>query len=543
VRIISISPRSDKVKLVLLFFLSHIFILFNRSIGWDGYGLLYGTKENIVNDFKHYGLTEVFGLLHYNMIHLSDHPIFVYNCAVIITSFIATWLSYLIIKKIKFFSESETFNISLIIATLPFVYFSLIGFPAILCYDIFLFAVFSLVRYKETKLISWRILSLVFFYLSFYYNSHISFYLIALILLWYYFPKPFKLKRFILTNPDFILLTLVFVLHQKLIATAYNGPRDTSYNAINADAILGLPKYLVYSLEKSFFRLFEICFYLLTETFYFFLLLITLPVVYLILKKDWNGISEKTIRLFKGRTMNRSYFLLILGLFLFLLGAFPFSLASKHPAFYDRGAADMHQCNLYIGAAITIYALVTIFINASLQKFVLIVLISCFIVANIKNVLLQNQQWLKEEAILTNMRDNPVIRDNRTFLVDDQVEELNSSFRLQLATLNGLMRRAFNNEQTRFAITRGELENFLGKRRNDSLVFDNPNEQFSMKDYKTANFDYNLVIDKGEVTLTTPLTLKLMAYSLLNRSRFENEVKTIISLKLLPCSDCTVLIP
>ena len=142
-----ISPRSEKVQLFLLFLLSHFFILFNRSIGWDGYGLLYGTSDNLVKDFKHYGLTELMALLHYNMVHLSDHPILVYNCAVFITSLVATWLSYLILKHIKFFSEGEVFWISVLITTLPFIYVNLIGFPAILFYDFFLIGVYGLVPY------------------------------------------------------------------------------------------------------------------------------------------------------------------------------------------------------------------------------------------------------------------------------------------------------------------------------------------------------------------------------------------------------------
>ena len=123
--------RSDFFRLLLLFFFSHVLIILNQSIGWDGYGLLNGQYNELVNDFKSYGLSEMIAILHYRMIHLTSHPILVYNIAVFVTSLFSMFVTWQILRKIDFFTRADAFFITALSATIPYIYFNLIGSSAV----------------------------------------------------------------------------------------------------------------------------------------------------------------------------------------------------------------------------------------------------------------------------------------------------------------------------------------------------------------------------------------------------------------------------
>jgi hypothetical protein len=190
-----------------------------------------------------------------------------------------------------------------------------------------------------------------------------------------------------------------------------------------------------------------------------------------------------------------------------------------------------------------LYALVLSFIGKKWQRGVFALLLSCFVVASFNNFLLQNKLWLKTESLAINFRENEAIRNGRSFLVDDFADHLNTSYIIQGYTLNQLMKSSFNNEQTRFAITRIELQELYNEKKDYKKVVAHFTSigQFSMKDYKLADFDYNLIIGEGDVVLTDLYSLKLLFYSYFNRQKFEEKVKPVISVKLSPCTGCPKL--
>ena len=491
-------------------------------------------------DFKSYGLTELIAILHYKMIHFTLHPILVYNISVFLCSLVITALTFYIFRNISFFTRNEAFYITAITAVLPYLYFNLIGFAAVYLYVAFLLGLACIIKWNLTGSWIWRIAALVLFFISFYYHSHISYYLVALVLLWYLTRKPVKAGTLLLKNADFVLLPVVFVVIQRITFAMYDGPKDLSYNSFGVQSIIALPKNLLHSFQKSFLELFEISADITTQMIYFLLLVLVLPLVYLLVKSVEIPFVNEKIRLLKNWKLPRSVYLLVLGVLLFLLGAFPFTLAGKPPVFYENGAAYIHQCNLYLGSALIIYALVVLLVRQNFQRAVLAVIMSCFILANFKNVVLHNKQWIKEEALLEHIKNNPFARNNQTFLIDDNAEELNSSYRLQIATLNGIFRRAFNDEQSRFVISRSELNDFLKKKNStsDSLNFENANEQYSMRDYRSENFDYNIVIDKTDKYLSDQNTVKLILYSVFKEQQFRNEAKEFVKLSFIPCETC-----
>jgi hypothetical protein len=536
--------RSDIFRLLLLFFCSHVLIIFNQAIGWDGYGLLNGQYNELIKDFKAYGLSEMIAILHYRMIHLTNHPILVYNISVFIISLFSMLVTWQIVKKIDFFSRTDAFFITALSTTIPYIYFNLIGFSAVYLYLFFLLGLYCLIKYKKEGSVFWRIAALALFFLSFYYHSHISYYLLALVLLWY-FDRRSRIGALILKNLDFILLPVLFVLIQQISFAMYDGPKETGYNAFGLDSIIRLPKTLLISFQKSFLEIFVISGDVLTQMKFFVLVVLFIPLIYWLIRDILPSVAEeKKLNLFKGWSISKEVLIIIIGFLIFLLGAFPFSLVSKSPAFNENGSGFMHQCNLYLGGAMMIYGIIRLIINLKYQTLVFAVLFSCLIAASWRNVMLHNRQWVKEEAILAYMAESPEIRNNQTFLVDDLAPDLNSSYRLQLATLNGLMKRAYNGEQKRLAITRGEFYDFVrnARAKNDTLDFESPNEQFSMKDYQSENFDRNIIIENTGERLSDWKTLQLMLLSVTNKDQFTAQIKKFIRLKVIPCGDCPVIL-
>jgi hypothetical protein len=534
-------PRNDAVNLGLLFLLSHIFILFNRSIGWDGYALLNAGYADLKADFRTYGLSDFYPILHYQLVNLTNDPVFTYNLTAFLFSLINTFLTYFILKRLETFTRNEVFVISILCAVLPYLYFNLIGISAVILYAFFLAGTLFLIIYKSSRVLIYRIVSLILLFIAFQYNSHVSFYLIVLVIIWIKKPPGMPGLRYALKHLDFILLPVIYVIYQRLNFYYYEGPKDDSYNTFVFNSFLWLPKNLLASFQHSFFELFALCAEMLSKFYVVFIILFFMPYIARLLRHTLKETKFQT-SVISGKPFERHLILLLIGIFLFLLGAFPFSLVFKYPDFVGKGAADMHQCNLYLGTAFIIYSIVMLAIDIRFKIGAFALIISCLIFVNINNFIVNTQQWLKEESLLTHFQSNPVFSNNQTFLIDDYARDLNASFRLQIYTLNGLMNRAFNNQSTRLGITREELFDFIRINGYDNpLRIDTSNATFGMQNYKKENFDYNIIIEKGDLILTDFGTLKLLALHFLDRKKFEKEVKSVVDIKVLSCTDCPTL--
>ncbi|HYC39257.1 MAG TPA: hypothetical protein VEB63_02120, partial [Chitinophagaceae bacterium] len=237
----------------------------------------------------------------------------------------------------------------------------------------------------------------------------------------------------------------------------------------------------------------------------------------------------------------RALFFVTLGFTVFLLGALPFSLVFKPVIFYPNGATWMHQCNLYLGAALLLYGLVSLLGSGRVRAMLVCAIVSVFILAGFRSFLLHNKQWLKEESIVVNFRKTDPIRSGRSFLIDDNVKELNSSHLIQFFTFNALMKRAFEDE-TRFAVTRDEMRSWLTHPEIfDSTIFDPSRRQFAMSDYVPQRFQYNVKIEKGKGELADFKAVKLLWYSWFDKNRFNAEIADVVSLRIFPCTGCPAI--
>jgi len=520
------------LSIVLFYLLGNFTLLINNGIYWDDWAIYNSTYEAIMTQFNGNG-SPLFGYMHLFLLQ-SKYAVFMYHLLTVILQILtgyALWNSLKLLKANPDFS----YWIVLIFTIVP--YFSakntLICFPYTLTYYLFIFATYLMIKAVKTNNLVLRFLALLLFFSSFLTNSLVVFYLVPYILLYLIVNKqvlneiPLNFKSIIklvklpniIKTSDFLVLPFVFFIVKLFFFKTSGLYAESGYNNLYFSRILKVPTYLIATIQESFFGLFSKSLSVLYNNVGFlYILIVIIFVVYRILKKlDLKEITHST---------KETNLYIVLGFLLFLLATLPYALVGKSPSFeaYDT----RHQLLLPIGAAFLVVGLVFKLIRKEYFQKTMIGIVSLFIILNLSLNFQFIKGWLKQESIYENIKDNTLILENNSFIVVDTTVELNATSRDNaFYSLSGIAKKAFGNQKRLLC----EYDEYFSLRSEWNILLKEA-EKFNLKDYHFSEPNYIIKIDKGSFHLTNLNALKLVAFKLFAKEKYEEGVKNILTIKV-----------
>jgi len=370
----------------ILFFLANSLILLNPGAFWDDWTLYNMDDKGILNQFIGNG-SLVFGYLHIFLKNLWISPI-LYRILTLLLQATSIFILFRILAYFQLSNRAKkmlAFSI-LIYATFP-VYDSkvtMIVLPYTICVTLFLIASFFLLKYtrKERK-IGFRVLSLILFFISFFTNSLLFFYLLPIffILFYSYWIKLFERKEKlnyrifiksifhkVLIYIDFFALPFIFWIIRSQFFLPSQQYESIGYNIVNLESLLEIPYRIVIFLYVSVVDIVPI----ILEAIKHFEIWIFLIFAGLIIYRQ----------LLKLRLDFRvSCRFIIWGFIILILGAFPYLMVNKYPSYLDY--LSRHQLLIGFGASLVFSGAIFLLKSEFLKRIILSICLSGFMAITI----------------------------------------------------------------------------------------------------------------------------------------------------------------
>lgn len=495
--------------LFIFYSLSHGLLIFNRGIYWDDWVLL-NLPHRAISPFFYQGGFPLTALFHNFFLYLPNEIIF-YRCFIFIAYFLPALLLNKILTNIKKIDRNSRFFLIIFYLIFPVnqARVALINSPTAFYHLLFWFGFWLTAKYLKNKQIFFRILALLFFYLSFFINSLIMFYLIVLMYIGYVERK--DNRKYL----DFLLLPFLFWIMKNV----YFKPVGLfkGYNQIVFNQLILSPFLAIKSLYSSFIEIIIKSF--ATSFAYLYILVPVMIVIFYILKKRITYLPELNLK--------KNIKFIVLGLFLFIIALVPYYAVGLKPASQDW--SSRHQLLIPLGIAFLVYYS-GLLISKFKQNILLMIyslLISIFTITNIKTNLDYLKDWYKQLSIIENIKNNHTIKENRTFLVDDKTLDLNAQNRTyRFYEYSGIFKYGYS-EETRFAIRLEDLNNL-----EDLYPYRSYFKQYyNLTDYQPEDPEYIITIDYGSVKLDTFLLLKLLFYERRQSEIFNTYIAKIVTIK------------
>jgi len=500
---------------VLLYLIANLPMLLNNGLFWDDWTLYNMEYNDLMIQFYGNGFPWI-GKFHYFLISNFKSPL-IYNL-ITIASQIITFV--FIVKALNKLGVKNYKWISCFVLLIPFfaVKNAMICLPYTLLLMLFFIALYALVMYLYSpQKHHLRVVALLGFYLSFYVNSLLVFYLLPLCIIYYLQEnnnKFFDFKSliyFFKKYIDFIILPVLFFIVKMLLTEKRGVYKEVGYNEINLKGLLSIPKNLLTSIDESFLGLFRELFGL--DLFYRYNLL-----AFIVISVILYSTKIKFIKINKPKSF------LCLGVLLFLIGAFPYSLVGKPPSF--MGYNTRHQLLLPIGTAILFMSLINFLVKKQFIKHVYIFVISLFVLVSFKMNMKFVNSWLKQESLAVHIKENKSFIDNhKTIYFEDHFLELNESQRgYAFYTLNGIAKRALNS-QANFIIKK---EDFIVKQKNINF-FKSNSGMYNMKDYDFSLVpSAKMVVSKGNYILGPRKYIEIIYWYYFDKIKFKSKISELL---------------
>lgn len=521
--------QSDKKTIFVMlaiYLISNSFLLLNyNGIYWDDWTLFNNSSEVIKSQFS--GATGSLGIL-VSSLHflLLEVGVFSYRALTVVLLFISSIFVYKVLQKLDFFSKEDIFFITVffLLAPLYSAKIALIDFPYTFFSTFFFFAFYLLSNNIDNLGILKRLMTLSLLFISFVVNSLLVFYALILMYMFYKLHNQEltlskNITNFIRTKLDFILLPVVFYI----VKSIYFSPSNlyAGYNSISLANLIKIPFTFTYTLYSSFSKPIELSFSSGIVSFWFFIIVFFLTIVHFAKKVNLVDYKERyDQRLF------------VLGLILFLFGAFAYLAVGKIPS--DSDWDSRHQLLLPLGFSFILYfGLKNIFhifhFNNISKSFVLFLLVSAFIGFHIKDGIDYGIDWRYQQSIIENIKKSKIINENSTFIVTSDLDERlakNRTFRAY--ELNGMSKMALGCEDKLFVMKEIEIEEYKKYR--------------NYKQYNFSNWNYsspvNIIISesiengfKGSRLREVVFLMKLKYFEIFKKDRFSEEILKLVTIK------------
>jgi hypothetical protein len=453
----------------LFYFIAHGgILLIPNAIYWDDW-VLYRTDPSVILDtFKQAGsMFNIAGYLHIALLEVGPWS---YKYLTFILMFASGLLLNTVIKRHSTINEKTRFLIVLLFLILPFnlARVALIDFGYTLCYFLFFLAWVLMDRF--------RILALALFFLSFNTNSLLVFYAVPFFDLLYrggYLSSWKSTINFGMRHIDYILLPFVYFyikVHYFLPSGFYSGYNE-SYNIKNLidgplNQFLDLSRQQISVGLAGLFSV--VAFYILRRN------------VLVTLEKERFSIT-----------------LFVVGVLVFILGAFPYWIVGHVPSFTEW--TSRHQLLLPLGFALIIIGAwsnlgvlsVVVGLSRAFNLCVLSVVVGLSLAFNVSTYKDFFIDWQKQQQLIQLFSANPEIKNTSLIVIDDRTVNMNAIGRsYRFYEWNGIFELAFGDEK-RFGITERELPHYLaGKYDNNLNAY-----------YKAGSFKKNSQIPPIEVEI------------------------------------------
>jgi hypothetical protein len=514
--------------LVSNIFFAHFLLLFDQGVYWDDWGLYLGTSNEIIQNFKDNGLV-IFGYVHAVLQQL-PFRIFIYNFLTFIIYLFSGYLLYKILSNLNIYDEFDLFFIVSIflIAPLNITRVAMIIFPYSLSYFLFFLSLYllQLNLQKNKQSIYLRLITLIIFFITFQIASFLVFYLLTLLLIYFYEKRNgYHTLAILLKNIDYIILPIFYWIIRSIYFKT-SGPY-IDYNTITIyNAIFLLPYRIVTSFYSS---IIEVINNTLSsfDIFWFVILLILFTQFF---KKNSN--EESFVNRKEGKlSYDKIYFSLS---FLFIVVSMvPYLFVGK--MVLNEGWDIRNQLLLPLGFSFFIYFGLKLFLNLFtanriIQIVIVSVFISGFLIININYYLDFNRDWIKQLSIIENLKNSDEIKNNHSFYLVDDTENLNAINRTySVLEFSGLMYAAFgtkskiaiNDKQIYKEVLTKSIHNWLG--------------YSTLKDYKKLeNPQYKIEIQNGPFKLDRFTQFRLFMLKFWNKVKYDEIVSNVIKIKVTP---------
>ncbi|MFT7003440.1 MAG: hypothetical protein ACJAWW_000787 [Sulfurimonas sp.] len=437
---INLIKSKDFYILFGLYFLSNAFFILNiEGVYWDGWVAFKQTDETITLLFQQiqHGIKGDFFLL---LSHIGN-GIISFRIFVFVAIFTIGILLYLILQNIKELDKNALFFITLIFIVIPVnsAKISISVIPFLFPVLLFYIAFYLLSVYLKKPSIQLRLIVLIVFFTSFSTNSILVFYF-SIFFYIYYFKFNFshtkyisKIKIIIIKYWDFILLPFIYFIYKSIYLKPtglYEG-----YNSISISNVLNAIKILFLNVDNSFIQVIYKSIYSTSAAWiYIFILLF-----FIVRKRNDILITEK----------NNIFF--FVGIVLFFLAIFPYAMVSKNAEFESWNSR--FQILTPLGLSFILYfGLISLkklsYFNNKVLLIIIWLLIFSFVSKNISFQYEALKDHFYSVSIGENIRDNQQIKENTTFIVNNNLtDSYLYNRRMIYYELNGIFKKSFKDEK------------------------------------------------------------------------------------------------
>ena len=442
---LSLSSGWSRERWIVTLFvvLSRGLTLFNEGIYWDDW-------PNLFNPYVAWEEFFELGLWFKALIHfLIDEPL-AYQAVKFVSVFLTAHLMLSILQWVQrnLWAGMDCFR--RVIITSGFVLFpsnsSQVGLTFTLTslgLLLFFFAFYLLLLNLDRRKLSYRLISLAAFFVSFQTESLLVFYAVPMmvVVLARHQGHLLKTTGYVIGQFwDFLLLPFGYWI-LKVIAFGPGGRFET-YNAVQWPAMVNSPRYAWAAFKTS---LGEAAAPFVTGG------IAALSILAILTFLAIRGLKPGRLGL-KAATSG-----LGIGSALFFLGVFPY-IAAGHGPVFEYEQLEWYTRNevlipIAAGVLVTfgVGAVLSLFKKGLFQEIAFSVLLGGFLLAQIQNCLEFQRDWFKQLAIVEHLQEHPAIRDHTAFLlIEDRAVALDAMQRVYRPyELDGFFRLAFEDRRPR----------------------------------------------------------------------------------------------
>jgi len=412
-------------QLSMLYLLAHgLILIIPNAIFWDDWVLFNQNSKTITEYFKQTGsFFNLVGYLHNILLYFGP---WLYRLLTLVLTFISGLLLYKILIKHPWFNRENSFMVSLFFLVNPFFIarVALIDFPY--TFSVFLFFLaWSLIPRV-------RILSILFFFLSFITQSLLVFFAIPILMNYYScFTKInyLNIRKYILKNIDLILLPFIWFAVKISFFTPY-GTYENYNNQYRLVNLLKVPLFMIIDFLSIDVNV---------------LMVVILMIIASLLFRHLKLPSKLSSNMF-----------LFLGAFAIVCALFPYMILGHRPTFMTFDSR--HQLLLPFPVALILVWLLG-WVKTHSRKVIIYTFLAVSISFNIQSYTDFYLDWEKQKEIISFFRRNPSLTNSGLIIFDDQTQNaVNRNYKPY--EWNGIMKYALGNEQN-FGINLKQLPNYL----------------------------------------------------------------------------------
>jgi len=516
----------DILWISLVYTLAHGLMLLNRGIYWDDWVLYMMDRETLAQFLPQAG-TPILAY-YYSFLFSFNDSILIIRVIVFSSYLISALLLNEILKTVSEIDGTSRLVLVLIFAVFPamaareIVSVSYYGVSCLM----FMFAAWLTARYLRTRTPILRVMILSIFFIAFFVNTFVFFYVLLLSYILYQenrsASRAAAARNICLKYPDFLVLPVAFWAVRYLFFLPYGLYAD--YNVLSITNLY--PQTLARGLATSFYESFVfLLLYCLSLLFGRVILspllaptfVVSLAVLYAILRKTD----------VPSRDVKRALKMFLVGCCIYAVGVFPYLAVGKMPVPFSL--ESRHELLVPFGASFIIcYGLSLVprrllFSHTFARKLLLCALLALFVTANVAIHLDFQRDSFKQQSLIHSIQSSQTMRGATTFLFIDHTISLNALARdYNFYEYTSIMKYTFGDE-TRFGCSASEVGQISYYLTKYSL--------YSFRDYRERQPWYVVSIYGGDYALDDGNLGRLIFYGLVDPQNSTSLVERIVTIR------------